>query len=190
MIEHGPWKTKSSKTVHDSPWIKVDFHDVVNPGGGNGHYSTIHFKNLAIGILPIDNEGYTYLVGQYRYPIKEYSWEIPEGGGPRDIPPLDSAKRELQEETGIVAQNYTEIVSSHLSNSASDEFAIIYIAQDLTFGKSNPEEDEELELKKVHLSEFFKMIDSKEITDSLSVMAGLKAELMYLRGELKIGDNV
>src|SRR6201984_1224928 len=136
-IDHiNPWTTLSSEPVHESPWIAVTKHDVLTPHGTSGTYSTVHFKNLAIGILPLDKDYNTWIVGQYRYPIDQYSWEIPEGGGQRDVPPLDSAKRELHEETGITAQKWTKIQEMYLSNSASDEFCILYIAQDLTFGES------------------------------------------------------
>ncbi len=184
MSTHNPWKTLNSETVHESPWIKVDYHKVINPGGFDGHYSTVHFKNLAIGVIPIDKDMNTYLVGQFRYPIKEYSWEIPEGGGALDIPPVETAKRELQEETGITAKEYKHLVTSHISNSATDEKAIIYMARDLEFGDANPEDDEELQCKKVSLNELFKMVNDGEITDSLTVMAAQKIELMLLKGEL------
>ncbi len=184
MNTHNPWKTLDTKTVHESPWIKVDHHKVINPGGFDSFYSTIHFKNLAIGVIPIDEDMNTYLVGQFRYPIEEYSWEIPEGGGDRNIDPIESASRELQEETGITAKEYRHLVTSHISNSATDEKAIIFMARNLEFGDANPEDDEELQCKKVSLAQLFKMVESGEITDSLTIMAAQKIELMLLKGEL------
>ena len=183
--EHiNPWKTLKSEKVYDSPWIGLTKHDVLNPVGSLGTYSVVHFKNLAIGILPLDKEYNTWIVGQYRYPIGQYSWEIPEGGGKRDVPPIDSAKRELLEETGITAQKWTKIQEMYLSNSASDEYCILYIAQDLSFGEAEPEETEELECRKIHFDELYKMVDSGEITDSLTVAIVLKAKLMMLEGKL------
>ena len=185
MTEHkNPWTTLTSEKVYDSPWIGLTKHDVLNPSGNPGTYSVVHFKNLAIGVLPLDKDFNTWIVGQYRYPINQYSWEIPEGGGKRDVAPLDSAKRELLEETGITATKWTKIQEMYLSNSASDEFCILYIAQELSFGESEPEEDEELEVKKLHFDELYAMVVNGEITDSLTVTIVLKAKLMMLEGEL------
>ena len=139
---------------------------------------------MALGILPLDKDFNTWIVGQYRYPIKQYTWEIPEGGGKWDIAPLDSAKRELLEETGITANKWTKIQEMHLSNSASDEFCILYIAQDLSFGESEPEDDEQLEVRKLHFDELYKMVEVGKITDSLTVAIVLKTKLLILEGKL------
>lgn len=179
-----PWTTLTSEKIYDSPWIGVTKHDVLNPNGNPGTYSVVHFKNLAIGILPLDNDYNTWIVGQYRYPINQYSWEIPEGGGNHNLPPLDSAKRELHEETGITANKWTKIQEVHLSNSASDEFGILYIAQDLSFGESEPEDDEQLVVRKLHFNELYQMVESGEITDSLTVITVLKAKLLMLEGKI------
>ena len=179
-----PWTTLKSEKIYDSPWIGLTKHDILNPNGNPGTYSVVHFKNLAIGILPLDNEMNTWIVGQYRYPIDQYSWEIPEGGGKRDVPPLDSAKRELLEETGITANKWTKIQEMYLSNSASDEFCILYVAQDLSFGEAQPEDDEQLEVRKIHFDELYRMVCDGEITDSLTVSIVLKAKLMMLEGKL------
>lgn len=183
--EHpNPWTTLSKEQVHESPWISITKHEVLNPNGTPGKYSTIHFKNLAIGVLPLDKDYNTWIVGQYRYPINKYTWEIPEGGGHLDVAPLDSAKRELSEETGITAQKWTKIQEMHLSNSASDEFCILYVAQNLSLGESHPDDDEELEIKKVSFNELYRMVLDGEVTDSLSVAAVLKAKILILEGKL------
>jgi ADP-ribose pyrophosphatase len=179
-----PWTTLKSENVYESPWIGITKHDVLNPNGNPGTYSVVHFKNIAIGILPLDKDYNTFIVGQYRYPINQYSWEIPEGGGHLDLPPLDSAKRELHEETGISAQKWTKIQDLHLSNSASDEYGILYIAQELSFGESEPEDDERLEVRKLHFDELYKMVQNGEITDSLSVIAVLRTKLLILEGKI------
>jgi 8-oxo-dGTP pyrophosphatase MutT (NUDIX family) len=134
----------------------------------------VNFKNLAIGILPLDEENNTWLVGQWRYPLNAYSWEIPEGGGPHGIDPLESAKRELKEETGIIAGELNEIMRLHLSNSATDELAIVYLAKKLSFENSEPEESEVLQVKKLHLNEAYEMVLNGEITDAISVAAIMK----------------
>ncbi|MDJ1501875.1 NUDIX hydrolase [Xanthocytophaga agilis] len=170
-----PWKTLSTKEIYTNPWIQVTESQVVNPGGGNGIYGVVHFKNKAIGIVPVDEEGCTWLVGQYRYPLNEYSWEIPEGGGPLSEDPLESAKRELKEETGFTASQWTLISRIHTSNSVCNEEGFIYLAQQLTAGESQPEETEELILRRVHLKEAIEMVMQNQITDSLSIAGLLKA---------------
>ncbi len=183
-LKENPWKTLNSAMVYESPWISVTKHDVTNPGGLPGTYSVVHFKNLAIGVVVLDEHHNTWLVGQYRYPINQYTWEIPEGGGDPNIDPLESAKRELHEEAGIKAGRWTKIQEMHLSNSASDEFCILYLAQELTLGKAEPEPDEELQLVKLPFEEVYQMVMNGKITDSLSVTAVLKVKLMFLEGKI------
>jgi len=180
MEEKNPWKTLESDLKYDNNWISVTEHQVINPSGGEGIYGEVHFKNLAIGILPLDEDYNTWLVGQYRFPLKAYSWEIPEGGGPLGEDPLESARRELLEETGMSASNWKEIQRMHLSNSVSDELSIIYVATGLIQGIAMPEETEELLVKKVPFDEAFEMVMKNEITDSMSVAAILKAKLMIM----------
>ncbi|WP_231426753.1 NUDIX hydrolase [Pedobacter sp. Leaf250] len=180
MEERNPWKTLESELKYDNNWIKVTEHQVINPSGGKGIYGEVHFKNLAIGILPLDEDYNTWLVGQYRFPLKAYSWEIPEGGGPVGEDPLESARRELLEETGMSASNWKEIQRMHLSNSVSDELSIIYVATGLIQGIAMPEETEELIVKKIPFDEAYEMVMNNEITDSISVAAILKAKLMIM----------
>ena len=187
--EGNPWKTHASEAVYDSPWIKVTKHDVTDPGGNPGTYSVVHFKNLAIGVIVLDEENNTWLVGQYRYPIDRYTWEIPEGGGKLHINPLESAKRELLEETGITAKKWTKIQEMFLSNSATDEFCILFLAQELAFGKSQPEPDEEILAAKIPFDEVYKLVEEGKITDSLTVTAVLKVKIMMLENKLRIKNE-
>lgn len=173
-----PWKTLSESTVYENPWIKVEHHQVLNPSGGDGIYGLVHFKNLAIGVVPMDQNQNIWLVGQFRYPLNQYSWEIPEGGGPIGIDPIESAKRELLEETGIKAQKYQELFRMHLSNSVSDELGIVYLAQELSFHQSNPEATEDLKILKIPFQKAYQMLEKGEITDSLSVAALLKLKIL------------
>src|ERR1700712_2599988 len=129
---HNPWQILTEKPVYDNPWINVTEYDVINPSGGKGIYGKVHFKNKAIGILPLDDELNTYLVGQYRFTLSEYFWEIPEGGSPLGTDILASAKRELLEETGLVAGEWTKLMDFHLSNSVCDEHGQIFLARQLT----------------------------------------------------------
>ena len=178
-----PWTITGKATAYENDWIRVEHNNVIHPSGGNGIYGVVHFKNLAIGVIPVDENNNTWLVGQYRFPLNQYSWEIPEGGGPLDQHPEDSARRELQEETGIIAGSFRELFRMHLSNSATDELAIVYIARGLRFESASPEESEELRIKKVSLDEFFKMVEEGVITDSLSVAAAFRLKALQLEGK-------
>ena len=166
-----PWTTLSSKVVYENPWIEVTHRDVLTPGGSPGIYGHVHFKNLAIGIIPLDDENNTWLVGQYRYATGNYSWEIPEGGGKLEVDPLETAKRELLEETGLKAEKWTCIQKLHTSNSVTDEVGIIYLAQELTQHQAMPEETEQLIIRKMPLDEVLKLVFSGEITDAISIIA-------------------
>jgi len=178
--DHNPWQTLRTEVVYDNKWIRVQHEDVLNPNGGVGVYGSVHFKNKAIGIIPIDNEGFTYLVGQYRYPLKAYSWEIPEGGCPMDEDPLEAAKRELLEETGLIAKTWTRIARVHLSNSVSDEEGFLFVAENLTQAEAEPEDTEQIKTVKIALTEAVEMVENSEITDSLSVIGLLR--VARLRG--------
>lgn len=164
-----PWQTVTSSTAYENNWLTIRHEDVVTPAGTPGIYGVVSFKNKAVGVIPIDSEGNTYLVGQYRYPLNEYSWEIPEGGSPIGTDILESARRELKEETGLEAQKWTKIARIHTSNSATDEEGFLYIAEELIQGEHAPEETEELQVRKVSLAEAVQMVMNSEITDSLSV---------------------
>jgi 8-oxo-dGTP pyrophosphatase MutT (NUDIX family) len=170
MKQLNPWKTTETRPIYDNPWISVREDHVIHPDGNPGIYGVVHFKNKAIGILAIEH-GYIYLVGQFRYPLNSYSWEIPEGGCPEHEDPLAAAQRELLEEAGVKASFWKELGRSHLSNSVSDEEAIFYLATGLEVGEPNPDGCEELVLKRVHFAEALTMVMRGEITDSLSVMA-------------------
>lgn len=176
--EKNPWTIIASDEKYDNAWINLTEYQVINPNGGKGIYGKVHFKNLAIGIIPIDKNDEIILIGQYRFPLDVYSWEIPEGGGKLGIDPLDSAKRELLEETGLKAKSWTKLMEMHLSNSVSDELAIIYVAEDLEQFEAEPEETEQLEMRKVHFDEAFQMVMNGEITDSMTVAAILKYKLI------------
>jgi len=173
-----PWQTLKSETKYDNPWIKVVENKVINPNGGDGIYGVVHFKNIAVAIIPLDEEGNTYLIGQYRYTLNSFEWEIPMGGSSKKDIPLDSAKRELLEETGISAKIWTNILETQVSNSVSDEVSVTYLAQDLLYEQAMPEETEELFIKKLHISAAIQMVLNGEIRDSISIASLLK--LNYL----------
>ena len=182
--EHNPWTINSEKKIYDNPWINVTEYQVTNPSGNPGIYGKVHYKNLAIGMLPLDEDMNTYLVGQYRFTVDQYSWEIPEGGGIIGVDPIESAKRELLEETGLKASQWTEIQRMHLSNSVSDELSIVYLARGLEQHEAEPEDTEQLIIKKVPFEEAYRMVCAGEITDAMSVGAILMARLMQLDNRL------
>jgi ADP-ribose pyrophosphatase len=173
-----PWKTLETELVYESPWIAILKNKVINPAGNPAVYSTIKFKNKAIGVIPLDENDHTWIVGQYRYPVDAYSWEIPEGGGHPDVPYEETAARELLEETGIRAEKFTKLMTMHLSNSASDEEAIVYVATGLSFGQSEPEETEVLQIKKIPFQRLLEMVMNNEISDAITVAAVMKLALM------------
>ncbi len=176
--EENPWTTLTSKQLYDNPWVTVTEHQVLNPAGNPGIYGTVHFKNLAIGIIPIDEEMNTWLVGQYRYPLEEYSWEIPMGGGLLEKDMLESAKRELKEETGLEAGEWQNIMRIHTSNSVTDEEGFVFLATDLVEGEMEAEETEQLQVIKLPFAEVLQMVMDQKITDSLSIAGILKAARM------------
>jgi 8-oxo-dGTP pyrophosphatase MutT (NUDIX family) len=185
--DHEPnWQTESVDTVYDNPWITVTHRNVIAPTGKPGIYGKVHFKNLALGVVPIDADGNTYLVGQHRYTLNEYAWEIPEGGGSRSVEPLETAKRELREETGIEAARWTPLLKMHTSNSVTDEVAYTFVAQELSYGDNHWDDTEQLQVVKLPLEEAVARVMNGEITDSLAMASLLKVQRMIDLGELRI----
>lgn len=181
-----PWKTVKRKPIYDNPWISVCENDVINPSGGDGIYGVVHFKNLAIGVIPVDREQHTWLVGQFRYALNEYSWEIPMGGSPLEDDPLQGAKRELREETGLTAASWQTLMKVHPSNSVTDEVGYIYLATDLEQGETEHEDTEELIIKRVPLQQAIDMTITNEITDCMSIAALLRLQMGLQSGEFRL----
>lgn len=179
---NNPWTTLTERTVYENPWIRVSHREVLTPGGQAGIYGVVHFKNLAVGVVPLDEAGNTWLVGQYRYTLGRYSWEIPEGGCPVGTDPLAAVKRELLEETGITARQWFKVADFDTSNSVTDETGMFFVAQGLSFGDASPEETEELKVKKVPFAEAVGMVLRGEITDALSMIAILRVKEWLERG--------
>lgn len=170
--QKNPWTTLSGKRIYENPWIELDEFEVLTPGGTNGIYGRVHFKNKAIGIIPLDTELNTWLVGQYRYPLSEYSWEIPMGGGPLGDDVLLSAQRELKEETGLTARKWTNVLRIHTSNSVTDEEGFVFLAEELEEGETAFEETEQLLVRKLPFRQVIAMAMNGEITDGIS-LAGI-----------------
>ena len=174
MSEKNPWKKISSQTVYDNAWITVKDQKVITPGGSEGIYGKVSFKNKAVGVVPLDEKGNTWIVGQHRYTLDEYSWEIPEGGCPEGEEILDAAKRELKEETGLVAEEWECVMRLHTSNSVTDEEAFIFTAKKLKQEEAQPDDTEDLIVKKLPFKEVLEMVKRSEITDAMSVAGILR----------------
>lgn len=180
----GPWTVEAERVAYDNPWIRVVHHDVTHPNGAPGQYGVVRFKNRAIGILAIDAQGLVPLVGQHRFPFDAYSWELPEGGGPLGEDPLDAARRELAEETGLTAARWIKLLEFDISNSVTDETAVCFLAADLVEGASAPEDSEELRQRRIPFADLLEECLTGAIRDSLTVMMVLAASIKAARGEL------
>lgn len=179
---YGDWVLKRSKVVYDNPWVCVEHDEVLNPNNHPGIYGRIHFKNVAIGVIPMDEQKNIWLVGQYRYPLRTYSWEIPEGGGKVGTSALGNAKRELREETGLRARRWKKILEMDLSNSVTDERGVIFLATGLSQGEAEPEDDEALRVRKVPFEKAYREVVTGKIRDSLSVAGILRLKIWLENG--------
>ena len=169
-----PWKLLMATTVFENAWIRVEDHTVINPSGGESHYGKVCFKNRAIAVVPLDDAGHIYLVGQHRYTLDSYSWELPMGGAGDEEDPLLAGQRELREETGLEAASWTHLMTLHPSNSVTDEVGHVFIARELTPGRAAPEPTELLAVKRMPFEQAVEWVIDGRITDAISVAAILR----------------
>ncbi len=167
----GPWTRRARRTAYENAWITIWHDDVTRPDGAPGIYGVVHFANLAAGVLAIDDDDRVPLVGQHRYTLDDYSWEIPEGGVPAGESALDGARRELLEETGVEATEWRELARLHLSNSVSDELAVLFVATGLSHGDATPDGTEQLVVRWLPFSEVLALTLDGRITDAMTVVA-------------------
>jgi 8-oxo-dGTP pyrophosphatase MutT (NUDIX family) len=171
MPESNPWKTLSTKHIYTNPWITVREDQVIRPDGSEGIYGVVDTR-IASAVVALTPENEVYLVGQFRYTTDVYSWEVIAGGGEKNEDPLVTAKRELKEEAGITAQTWTTLSENiQMSNCYTSEIGYIYLARDLEISEPEPDDTEELLLKKIPLEDALAQIDSGEITDAFSIIA-------------------
>lgn len=169
------WRRLSRRLKFENPWFAVFEDHVINPGGGENQYGHVHFKNVAVAILPLAANGDTWLVGQDRYTLDEFHWELPMGGAPLAEDPLAAAQRELREETGLSASDWSTYLKLHPSNSITDEVGLVFVARDLDEGEPDFEETENIRIRRLPLAEAIGMAERGEITDAISVATLFKA---------------
>lgn len=178
--ERSPWQVHEARVVYDNPWIQVREDRVTTPAGTPGRYGVVHMKHLALGVVVLDDEMNTWLVGQWRHTLNAYSWEIPEGGGAAHEDPLAAIQRELREETGLEADEWSFLMDLHTSNSVTDEAAKLYLARKIrTAGAPSPEDTEELRVRRLPFAEALAMVERGDITDAISVAGILRVARMY-----------
>ncbi len=169
-----PWTTRSSRVVYENPWMTVREDDVVRPDGHDGIYGVITTR-VATGVVALDDDDRVVLVGQWRYPLERYSWEIVEGGTDDGESPEDAVARELREEAGLVAAHWEPLGGPvHLSNCLSAEEARLYLARGLTEVGADPDGTEQLQRRWVGIDEAIALVEDGTITDAMSVIALLR----------------
>lgn len=169
-VSVGPWRRRARRTAYENPWITIWHDEVDRPDGSPGIYGTVHFANVAVGVVVLDDEDRVLLVGQHRYTLDRYSWEIPEGGVPSDETPEEGARRELLEETGVVAGDWRPLVHFELSNSITDEIGWVFAARAVSQGAATPDPTEDLATRWVPFDEVMAMIERREITDATTIL--------------------
>jgi 8-oxo-dGTP pyrophosphatase MutT (NUDIX family) len=185
----GPWRRRSRRVAYENDWISVLHDDVDRPDGSRGIYGVVHFANLAVGVVVLDDEDRVLLVGQHRYSLDSYSWEIPEGGVPPGESAIDGARRELREETGVEADGWRELVRLHLSNSISDEAGVVFAARASRHGAASPDPTEDLTARWVPFDAALTMMRMGEITDALSIIGLQAVALDHATTERPRGDD-
>ena len=182
-IANGPWTRRSRRVAYENPWLTIWHDEVIRPDGEPGIYGVVHFANLAAGVLVLDEDDRVLLVGQHRYALDAWSWEIPEGGVPDGETAIEGARRELLEETGVEAAEWRELARVHLSNSVSDELAVLFLATGLSHGIATPDGTEALEVRWLPFAEVLAMTLDGRISDAMTVVAVERLALRRARSE-------
>jgi ADP-ribose pyrophosphatase len=179
-----PFTIIASKIAYENAWIKVEHQEIIRPDGAPGVYGIVHFANRAVAVLPLEANGDVWLVGQWRRPLNAWSWEIPEGGVPFDEDLEAGARRELEEEAGLIAGTFLKVLEFDTSNCVTDEVGTSYIAYDLTQGTLAPDPTEVLSLRRVHFTDLLAEIDQGLIRDGPTLATVLRAHQLALTNRL------
>lgn len=182
-----PWQARSRTRLHDNPWFALDAYAATAPTGADADYYVQHFVNWAVGVLPLHEDGTVTLVGQWRFPFGAYSWEIPEGGAPKNLGPLAGAKRELREEAGLEAADWRHVLTLQLSNASSDEVAYGYLATGFSAAEREPDATEDLALARVPFRDALRAASEGRIQDAITVAMLLRVHHMAVEDELPGG---
>jgi 8-oxo-dGDP phosphatase len=179
-----PWSVRAARTAYENPWLILRHYEAIAPTGNPAIYGVVSFKNFAIAILPLHENGDVTLIGQHRMPLADYTWELPEGGGPIGVDPLESAQRELREEAGLVAADWRQVLKFQLSNSISDERGFGFIATGLSPAEVEPDATEALQIARAPFRQALDLAVAGEMTDAMTVAMLLRAYHMAREGEL------
>ncbi len=179
--EPNPWQVHAVRTDYENPYMEIRHHAVTRPDGAPGDYWVARFRRIAVGIIPVDDEGCTWLVGQYRFPTGTYEWEIPEGGADPGEEPEACAKRELREETGLTASHFKEILHLQLSNSCTNELSYTYLATGLSLAEAEPDATEKLQVLRLPVAEAIQLAIEGKLRDGITVASLLKLHALLLQ---------
>jgi 8-oxo-dGTP pyrophosphatase MutT (NUDIX family) len=179
-----PWVVTAQKRGFENDWFVIDEHEAINPAGKPARYDVIRPRRLAVGVVPLEADGSVHLIGQWRFPLKRYSWEIPEGGAEFGEDAESGVRRELAEEAGVSAGRLVKILEMDLSNSLTDESCVLFLATDLSPAAGEPDDVEVLRRRTAPFGEVLARIQDGRIRDSLTVAAMLRVHHMAVMGEL------
>ena len=184
-----PWVREASRVVYRNPWVTLREDQVIRPDGVRGTYAVLELRHRSIAVVPVTDDGDTLLVGQHRYPRRQFSWEVPQGGGALDVPALEAARRELREETGITAARWTHLGDTFLANSTTDGVGSVFLAEDLTFGAPEPEAAERITVRRLPLALAVEQAMRGEILEILSIVALARADHYLRTGRSRTSDD-
>lgn len=178
------WKSLGESVLVDTPWMRVTRHPAVAPTGMTADYVVMRPRNVGTGVLPLHDDGTVSLVGQHRFTLMRYSWEMPEGGAPEGEDPFDAVRRELAEEAGLRAEHWRAALDMDLSNSITDERAMTWVAWGLTPAPLDPDPTEVIVSARVPFRDLLAEVARGAVRDSMTVATAYKAYHMAREGEL------
>lgn len=184
MDDRNLWKIKSEETRYSCERYDLVVYDTINPADKPMEYPVMRYKQKSTAVCAVDDKGYLYIVGQWRFGAGYYSWEVIEGRSDPGETPDITIKRELKEEAGLTAKEWKYLGMFYPNNVLTDEEVHVYIARGLTQGETSPDEHEKLTVKKVRFLDFLQNVIQGKITDGITVSAVLMA-YFHLKEELE-----